>query len=79
MLKKNGRLIIVSFSPDGMSLENLEVMKECYREVFGKFSEKNAPMKLNDLIKMVGKNNFQIDKTKLIGDKTKAMYLIANK
>jgi ubiquinone/menaquinone biosynthesis C-methylase UbiE len=79
VLKKNGRLIIVSFTSDGMSLENLEIMKERYLEVFGKFPEKNAPMKLNDLIKMVGENNFQIDKAELLSDKTKAMYLIANK
>jgi ubiquinone/menaquinone biosynthesis C-methylase UbiE len=79
VLKKNGHLIIVSFTSDGMSLEDLEIMKKRYLEVFGKFPEKNAPMLLKNLIKLVEQNNFQTDKAELIGNNTRAMYLIANK
>lgn len=79
VLKKNGRLIMVSFTSDGMSFEDLEIMKKRYIEVFGTFPEKKAPMLLKDLVKIVEKNNFQIGKADLVGNKTKAMYLIASK
>jgi ubiquinone/menaquinone biosynthesis C-methylase UbiE len=79
ILKDAGRLVILSFTSDGMTAENIGIMKERYLEVFGDFPPKAAPMMLNDLSKLVKENKFRIQSASLIGDKTKAMYVIAQK
>jgi ubiquinone/menaquinone biosynthesis C-methylase UbiE len=79
VLKKNGRLVIVSFTSDGMSIKNIEIMKKRYQEVFGAFPAHKRPMFLSDLAKLVEENDFLISKAELIGNDTKAMFLTAIK
>lgn len=79
ILKSSGRLIILSYTTDGMTAENIDIMKRRYLEVFGSFPSQKTPMELLDLIKLVEENNFAVESSLLIGDKTKAMYLIARK
>lgn len=79
IIKNNGRIVILSFTVDGMKQCDIKIMKERYLESFGKFPAKTAPMMLDDLIEYVKDIGFTIQHASLIGDKTKAMFLIANK
>ena len=77
VLKKDGKLILLSFTPDGMTLENIENMKRKYLEVFGSFPDKKVPMMLKDLVSMVEAKEMAVNKAELIGSDTKAMFVIA--
>ena len=79
VLRKNGKLIILSFTTDGMTPENIETMKKRYLKVFGAFPEKKSPMLLNDLVKLVKDSGFQVTEAGLVGADTKAMFLAADK
>ena len=79
VLEKNGKLVILSFTTDGMAPEDIETMKERYLEVFGAFPDKKSPMLLSDLVKLVEAGGFQITIAELIGANTKAMFLMAGK
>lgn len=79
LLRKGGRLILVSFTSDGMSPENLAGLKARYQEVFGAFPENKVPMCLQDLTKLVRACRFKIEHASLIGAGTKAMFVVASR
>ena len=79
ILKKGGKLILLSFTIDGMTKANIEGLKKRYIEKFGEFPEINKPMLLKDLAELVSSHGFKIKEQKLLGAESKAMYLIAEK
>jgi ABC-2 type transport system ATP-binding protein len=79
VLKDDGLLIVTSFTNHGMN--PLEVIKLGFRfmKVWGKppkYTHRFSPNSLGSLMKTAG---FTIEESKLLGDKTKALYLIGKK
>ncbi|MDP8100773.1 class I SAM-dependent methyltransferase [Phocoenobacter atlanticus] len=80
LLKPNGKLIIVSYTTDGMTYINILKMIYRYLKVFGKPPKGGTKFGLNTLIDFVNTHRFNVDEAKLLGDKqSKAMFVIAKK
>ncbi len=78
VLKKDGKLIIVSFTMDGMSLINKIKMIYRYLKAFGKPAKEGTPFKLETLTDFVKQQGFQVETATLIGDhQSKAMLIVA--
>ena len=74
VLKPSGNLVIVSFTPDGMSKESLNLMIKKYLDKLGAFPEISKPVMLMDLRQLLLDCDFCIKDLKLIGEDTKAMF-----
>lgn len=79
LLKRGGRLVLISFTSDGMSPEDLTILKDRYVEVFGSFPQDKAPMTLKDLTGLVCECHFDVKHASLIGEGTKAMFVVASR
>ncbi|PID27009.1 MAG: hypothetical protein CR982_07480 [Candidatus Cloacimonadota bacterium] len=80
LLKDGGKLIIVSFTPDGMSLTNKMKMIAKYLKTFGPPPKGSTPFKLKSLTEFVSTHNFKIEISKLLGKKeSKAIFIVAEK
>lgn len=80
LLKENGRLIIVSFTMDGLSF--LEKIKLMYRflKYFGTPPKGGRKFSLRTLQDFVTKYHFEVEEAKMLGEKmSRAMFLIARK
>ncbi len=78
VLKKGGKLIIVSFTMNGMNLINKIKMIYRYLKVFGKPAKEGTPFKLDTLTDFVKQQGFQVETATLIGDhQSKAMLIVA--
>ncbi len=78
VLKAGGRLIIVSFTMDGMRLINKIKMIYRYLKAFGKPAKEGTPFKLETLTDFLKQQGFQIETATLIGDRqSKAMLIVA--
>ncbi len=78
VLKKDGKLIIVSFTMDGMRF--IDKIKMIYRflRAFGKPAREGTPFKLKTLTDFVKRQGFQVETARLIGDRqSKAMFIVA--
>jgi ubiquinone/menaquinone biosynthesis C-methylase UbiE len=77
VLKKNGRLIVISFTTEGMTFFNRLGMIYRYLKTYGKPSPTAQTLtvqKTRDMLKNCG---FEIEEAKLIGNKSKAIFIIA--
>ena len=74
-LKKNGKLIIISFTSEGMTLINKLLMIFRYLKTYGKPSPFAQSLAVNRTEKMLKKNGFQVEESKLIGKKMKAIFI----
>ncbi|MDP8078861.1 class I SAM-dependent methyltransferase [Phocoenobacter skyensis] len=80
LLKPNGKLIIVSYTTDGMTYINILKMIYRYLKVFGKPPRGGIKFGLNTLVDFVNTHQFSVDEAKLLGNKqSKAIFLIAKK
>ena len=81
VLKPGGTIIITSFAIDEMSFLNKIRMGFRFIKTFGKLSADATKVKtsMKAIEKMLAKNQFRIIKSKLLGNKIKAMYLVAMK
>jgi ABC-2 type transport system ATP-binding protein len=79
ILKNDGLLIITSFTNYGMNL--LEIIKLGFRfmKVWGKPPKHTYRFSPNTLSSLAASAGFSIEESKLIGKKTKSLYLIAKK
>ncbi len=78
VLKKGGKLIIVSFTMDGMRF--IDKIKMIYRflRAFGKPAREGMPFKLETLTAFVKRQGFQVETARLVGDRqSKAMFIVA--
>ncbi len=80
LLKNKGRLVIVSFTADGMSFINKLIMIYRYLRAFGPPPKGGTPFSLKTLTEAVNNNGFKVKEAKLLGDKqSKAMFIVARK
>ena len=79
LLKTGGSLIIVSFSIDKMKTIDKISLLNRYKKTFGKLPENRTNFTLKSLSKLVENHNFKIQKAILLGQKTKAIYIVAKK
>ena len=78
ILKNGGRLLIVSFTGYGMAPWDRMALSLRYLQKFGipKHSRNYSPAGLAALVESAG---FEVEQVQLIGDKTKAVYLVGVK
>lgn len=79
LLKKGGRLIVLSFTKDGMEEKDLEEMIKRYLKTFGMPAKNATPFLLDSLKDFMEKHDFKIKEAKLVGMKSKAMFVIGEK
>ncbi len=80
LLKPDGRLIILSYTTDGMSLFNILKMIYRYLKVFGKPPKDGTKFSLKMLTDFVNIHQFSVEQAKLLGNKqSKAIFLVARK
>ena len=79
VLKPGGKIILLSYTGDQMTPEDLQKMFERYISKFGAPPENSKMMLLADLEKLVQNAQFKICESQLIGADTKAMFVIAEK
>lgn len=77
VMKKNSRIIIISYTMDGMNFVNKISMMYRYLKTYGKPSSTAHKMKLTDMENIVREAGFKIQKSCLIGDKCKAIFVLA--
>ena len=75
VLKKNGKLIIISFTNEGMTFINKILMIYRYLKTYGKPSPFAQILTVKRAEEMLIKNGFQIEESKLIGKKMKAIFI----
>ncbi len=80
ILKDKGKLIIVSFTKDGLTLEEIKQLKSRYIKYLGQPPESGTSFSLDTLTNFITANNFEVCEAKLLGEKmSKAIFLIAQK
>jgi ubiquinone/menaquinone biosynthesis C-methylase UbiE len=76
VLKPGGRLIVISFTPDGMEPSNAFALLKRFKEIFGEPSQKK-PMGLRIGTRIVKKAGFTVEAGKIVGGLTKAFFISA--
>jgi ubiquinone/menaquinone biosynthesis C-methylase UbiE len=79
ILKDNGRLVLLSFTADGMRFFDILGLVYRYFRMFGSPPKKGTPFKLASLTDFVNAHGFSVQDASLIGHKTKAIFLVAQK
>ncbi len=79
ILKDHGRLVLLSFTADGMKFFDMLRLIYRYWKTFGAPPKKGTPFKLSSLTEFVNKHDFSVQEASLIGHKTKAIFLVAQK
>jgi ubiquinone/menaquinone biosynthesis C-methylase UbiE len=77
VLKKYGKLAIISYTFEGMTFLNKVVMMYRYLKVFGKPSADAHTLTVKKTREMLYNCGFKINEAVLIGDKTKAIFVDA--
>lgn len=79
VLKPNGTLVVTSFTLAGMSFFNKLSMMFKYLKTVGKPPTAATPFSVKSLTEFVQKNGLEVIESKLVGRKSKAIYIIAKK
>ena len=79
VLKTNGKVIILDFGMEGMSVINKLKLMYRYKKTYGKPPKTRQQLTLKLLEKMLLGHNFKIEKSLLIGNKMKCAFIIAKK
>lgn len=80
LLRDNGRLIIVSFTPDGLSPLGKVRLIARYLKRFGPPPKGGTKFTLKSLCRFVPSYGFEIEDARLLGDrKAKAIFMVARK
>ena len=79
VLKNHGKIIIVSFTVHTMDLTEKLKLKGRFFKAWGKPPAHMRSFALDELEEMIKKSGFQIETSKIIGNKTKALFSIAKK
>jgi len=75
VLKKDGRLIVVSFTSEGMTIINRILMILRYLKTYGKPSPFAHNLTISKTEEILIKNGFQLTESKLLGQKMKAIFV----
>ena len=79
ILRGNGRILIVTFTPYGMSLWEKIKLGVRFFKTWGKPPRHTHSFSPEDVEKMLGEIGFLIEQSKLLGNKTKTLFLLARK
>lgn len=79
VLKADGKIIILDFTMDGMSLWAKLGMIYRYLKTWGKPPKKARKLALSDILDLLPKQQFEIEQAALIGNTCKAAWVIACK
>ncbi len=80
LLKANGRLVLVSFTMDGMSFWEKLKLSFRYIKAFGSSGKDGTKFTLQSLKDFVAQYDFNVEEAKLLGDeRCKAIFLVARK
>ena len=79
VLKKKGKIIIISFTTEGMSFINILKMIFRYIKTYGKPVTNARKLTIRNTSEMLRNSNFEIGDTKLVGDKMKVIFVTATK
>lgn len=77
VLNKNGRLIVISFTTEGMTFISKLGMIYRYLKTYGKPSSTAQTIKVQETREMLKSCGFTVEEAKLIGNKSKAIFLNA--
>jgi ubiquinone/menaquinone biosynthesis C-methylase UbiE len=77
VLKPNGKIIVVSFTSEGMSFFNKLRMFYKYLRVWGKPPSGGQVLTVKKTADMLSQSGFIIEEAKLIGNKSKAIFVTA--
>lgn len=77
VVAKNGKLIVMSLTLDGMTFLNKLAMMYRYLKTWGKPPPKRSVLTVQKVRNMGEQNRFYIEESALIGDKSKAVFLTA--
>jgi ubiquinone/menaquinone biosynthesis C-methylase UbiE len=77
VLRKNGRLIIISFTTEGMTFFSKLGMIYRYLRTFGKSPPTAQTLTVQKTKEMLKSCGFKVDEAKLIGNKSKAIFINA--
>ena len=79
VLKKSGRIIVIDFTPEGMTFFNKLKMGYRYIKTYGKPPSKRQGQNLTvkKIREMLESTGFKIEEAKLIGNKSKAAFISA--
>lgn len=81
VLKPNGKIIILDLTTDGMTLLNKLKMIWRYLKTYGKPSKDTQKPKfsLKEMVYLVQEKNLNVKKSQLLGEKSKAVFVVAQK
>jgi ubiquinone/menaquinone biosynthesis C-methylase UbiE len=79
ILQDNGRLVLLSFTADGMKFFDILGLLYRYVKMFGTPPKKGTRFTLASLTEFVNTHGFSVQDASLIGHKTKAIFLVAKK
>ena len=79
LLKEHGRMVIMTFTIDGMASEEVTHMFERYLKAFGAPAKNGTPFSLSQLKEFVNTRGFEVLSAELIGIKTKAIFMVAER
>ncbi len=79
ILRSGGRIVIVSFTGHGMSLWEKIKMGVRFARTFGKPPAHAHSYTLENVVSILEETGFVIEESKLIGNRTKALFLVAKK
>ena len=79
ILKEHGKLVVLSFTADGMTLFDRIGLIYRYLKAFGAPPRKGTQFTLASLTDFVNTHGFSVQDASLIGHKTKAIFLVAKK
>ncbi len=80
LLKPDGKLILVSYTKDGMSFFNILKIIYRYLKAFGKPPKDGTRFGLKMLTDFVNNHHFAVEQAKLLGnEQSKAMFVVAKK
>lgn len=79
VLKPKGKFMVVDLTIDGMSFVNKLGMIFRYLKTYGKPSASGTNFSLAEIIAMLEKENMKIEKSVLIGEKSKATFVVGKK
>lgn len=79
ILRKNGTLVIVTFTGNGMKRWEKFKMGLRFVKSWGKPPAHTHSFSLEDLVSMLNDAEFTVSKSKVIGNTTKALYIIGQK
>ena len=77
VLNKNGRLIVISFTTEGMTFFSKLGMIYRYLKTYGKPSPTAQTLTVQQTRKMLKSCGFKVEEAKLIGNKSKAIFINA--